>query len=426
MTTTIASQARPAKTDEKCSDYSVFFLCIIAFLLPVTVVLIPKSPAPLYLAGTILCVVTWMVQNRRFFPPIDLKLAAVFTTLCVYGALSSFWSIKPDETIEKLLKLVLFFVPTIAVFGLIRSYEREAFDRIMRWAVYGLSAGLALYVTDMLCGYKLFALINGENSKTVEQIQGKALYVFFATGLASLYYCWNKRNEGAKWIMIGAVQLITIVMIVDLSLNITIKMTQLMVLLGGLAFWLTPIAWLRKAVMAGCLVTLLCAPIFAIGIRHSVDGVMRTDGTLPRTFKSRIEIWDITARRTMEKPFFGWGLKTSPYMPNRGEKSVLYKDMKIVHLHPHNGVLEMWFELGFVGISIMAAFLFVLFGRIEKIMGENRQKCALMALCVCFAYILPSFGLWQTWFMSALAGFGLIFVAALRATQKPDMTIRTK
>lgn len=107
----------------------------------------------------------------------------------------------------------------------------------------------------------------------------------------------------------------------------------------------------------------------------------------------RAAIWQFVAQRIAEKPVLGWGLHAARSMP--GAQATISRGAELIPLHPHNGPLQVWLELGAIGALIGAALLAWL--------GLNVASAAqAAALAAAFTVASVSFGLWQGWWMAAL------------------------
>jgi O-antigen ligase len=107
----------------------------------------------------------------------------------------------------------------------------------------------------------------------------------------------------------------------------------------------------------------------------------------------RAAIWQFVAQRIEEKPLLGWGLHASRSMP--GAKETIARGAELVPLHPHNGPLQLWLELGAIGAILGAALL----AWLARSAASAAQAATLTAM-VTVASI--SFGLWQGWWMAAI------------------------
>jgi O-antigen ligase len=76
--------------------------------------------------------------------------------------------------------------------------------------------------------------------------------------------------------------------------------------------------------------------------------------------------------------------------------------------HPHNVYLQIWYELGAIGVFTFAYMCLSFFSRIS-LLGESK-RFGLAQFAVCGAAIAPSYGFWQNWFQSAIVLSILVLV----------------
>lgn len=143
----------------------------------------------------------------------------------------------------------------------------------------------------------------------------------------------------------------------------------------------------------------------------------------------RLHIWDFVATRVGERPWLGHGIEASRSLP--GGKAVI--DLKTcgpqaeviargeqVPLHPHNAALQVWLELGAVGVIAVAIALVLAGRRVVALVVRDRWAGAAGAALAASALsaALISYGLWQNWWLMILA-----LVAAVHATiARPSLT----
>jgi O-antigen ligase len=125
----------------------------------------------------------------------------------------------------------------------------------------------------------------------------------------------------------------------------------------------------------------------------------------------RAAIWQFVAQRIEERPLIGWGLHASRSMP--GANVTIAQGAELIPLHPHNGPLQLWLELGALGAVIGAMLLAWLALNVVS----AAQAAALTAM-VTVASV--SFGLWQGWWMAAI--WLLIGLAIKTKTRPPTDT----
>jgi O-antigen ligase len=134
---------------------------------------------------------------------------------------------------------------------------------------------------------------------------------------------------------------------------------------------------------------MLLTPLFMLAIDHfSVYAHLKAH--LPPSWAERLRIWSFVADQFVHHPLRGAGLDASRMFPG------------IVPLHPHNGPLQLWYELGAPGALAGTAFWVWLWARIAK-RGEAADRLfAATAAATATVFIVISavgFGLWQEWWL---------------------------
>ena len=82
-----------------------------------------------------------------------------------------------------------------------------------------------------------------------------------------------------------------------------------------------------------------------------------------------------------------------------------------IPLHSHNNTLQIWLELGLIGIIIFNLFVFCLLKNIFNLTNKNLIKIPFLVggfICI-FLINQSSFGLWQTWWLAIITFFSFIF-----------------
>ncbi len=133
--------------------------------------------------------------------------------------------------------------------------------------------------------------------------------------------------------------------------------------------------------------------------------------SLPLTVASRLELWSFVAGKIMEQPLFGYGLEAGRFLPLEG-MAHMYFGGPLMH-HPHNAILQIWFEMGGLG-AVVAALGWALL--VRQIGGLTaRYQAYLLAALTCILIVgTVSHGLWQTWWVSGLVVVPVFFAISLR------------
>ncbi|MEQ9519552.1 MAG: O-antigen ligase family protein, partial [Parvibaculum sp.] len=134
------------------------------------------------------------------------------------------------------------------------------------------------------------------------------------------------------------------------------------------------------------------------------------DMSMRITVLSRLDLWAYVAGLVWEAPWFGYGLEAGRFIPI-DQVTFAYFSGNAMH-HPHNGLLQIWFELGAFGA--MAAIV----GWVALVRSLGRQSISsrrfLLAGLSNFIVIgSVSHGLWQSWWVSALVLIPFLYSIAL-------------
>jgi O-antigen ligase len=115
----------------------------------------------------------------------------------------------------------------------------------------------------------------------------------------------------------------------------------------------------------------------------------------------RAEIWSFVAGRIAERPLLGWGLDSSRAMP--GGKDKVDGANEVLPLHPHNGILQLWLELGAIGAAIGAAIAMRAAWRATDPDEDPATRFAMAgSLAAALAVYATAYGAWQGWWMATL------------------------
>jgi O-antigen ligase len=142
----------------------------------------------------------------------------------------------------------------------------------------------------------------------------------------------------------------------------------------------------------------------------------------------RVYIWNFSAERIHEHPVAGWGLDAARRIPGGNGRVVVQTcaplppatviDNVVMPLHTHDAILQDWLELGGVGALLTFGLLILLLARAYRAPAwQTRPSQAALAggTLAGLSIALVSFGIWQEWFIAALAVATAVSVFAARA-----------
>jgi O-antigen ligase len=137
--------------------------------------------------------------------------------------------------------------------------------------------------------------------------------------------------------------------------------------------------------------------------------------------RHRLEIWWFTGARIAERPLLGWGLDSSRSIP--GGKEPTPEGAPWLPLHPHNGTLQVWLELGLPGASLFAALVaWLWFGLAAAPWPRRFAAAAGASLCAAQTIGLADYGMWEEWWIGTqlLVLFLILVMGRLAGQAMPE------
>jgi O-antigen ligase len=167
---------------------------------------------------------------------------------------------------------------------------------------------------------------------------------------------------------------------------------------AGLLVWIWPRP-APKALGAAAAVFVLLMPVALLAIVHS-----GLPFNLPLSWSERMGYWTFATARIAEHPLRGWGLDASRTFG------------AAIGLHPHNGAIQTWLELGVLGATLMALAWALAFRRLADDARSLVTAAAAASAAVYLFFGSVSFGVWQEWWL-ALGALVAVIAALGRAEE---------
>jgi O-antigen ligase len=140
-------------------------------------------------------------------------------------------------------------------------------------------------------------------------------------------------------------------------------------------------------------VLFLCAPLVVWAVRESGD-YSSIQHAIPLSWSIRMSYWSHAIDWISDKPLRGWGLDASRmFSPG-------------IVLHPHDGPLQVWLELGLVGAVAAAVFWAISLVRLASPAPSLAKAAVAGSATVYLLFGALNFGVWQEWWL----GLGALVV----------------
>jgi len=318
------------------------------------------------------------------------------------AALSALWAPDKEVASDRVFKLLAFFPIGISLCLIANQCKDVGGDNASKALLAGFGLGVGFLAWAVLTAGGLFALLNpgvpyfeapsGNNRGAVILVLLIAAVVLVTRRMALLQWFWATMVGLGGLLSFAASQTallgFVIWVVVFAAASLIPKLTRALVIWGGAAF-------------------ILAQPFLVLGV-ELMDPTRSLDLT-SASVGARLDVWIAVAHKTMEAPFFGHGIEATRSITDWANEFLYFGGRKVPH--PHNGILQIWIELGLVGATLAALIWVTLTRWIDRLIRDDRP--ALFALSACFLVVTGiSHGLWQSWWL-----WGVFGVAAVTLTQ---------
>ena len=370
-------------------------------------VLLTKSTVAV-LSVTVVCGLIY-VRSLPGFKPFN-----AWTLLVAVGALSALWSITPGQSIERAAKLGVFLILIAGLIHLVSRWNDDDRRYILDVGLKAWWVALAVAVTFLLFETDLKAAISAVVSEQ-QAVQIRHFWRPFSNNAVVILVMTAFPLFGRD---LSTTRHKLYLALAVLGLLVTIlqsgSASALLGLVAGLAVWGLYSRYSRamvRVLTVGLPIAVLAMPVFIYPLANNPEPIVRSIPNFPNSFIHRLLIWDFTLERVAERPVLGWGLDTSRAIPGGTDLRpihfvVPWSDKPITHpdqnlpLHPHNAVLQIWLELGLIGV---AAFMFALWRLLRTQLTAHRNSGPMAGFIVgAMAIYCVAYGLMQSWWIAFL------------------------
>ncbi|WP_372786562.1 O-antigen ligase family protein [Phenylobacterium sp.] len=378
MTTGLAGGASRDRLGVWCG----WVLIAVCAATPLFAWLAPKGFAALVALGGLLTLPAIRIEDD------DRPGLIVLFAALIWAAVSTIWSpfhpSRPDN--NTILKLAA----QLPLYWSLISGARRADPRLQRLALavlaWGLTAFAVILIAETITGGALYQHLRNVAYAPMRQDIAEAKLghaTFVMTALLPLVVLGGPRRlrPGMGLVMVvGAGS-------AALAFGSDAPVIALVVApLVALAVWRWP-SVAPKLIAVAAAALWLGAPAVVWAVRHFTD-YAALQRAVPQSYAMRLGYWSHAIDWIRLHPLRGWGLDASRmFAPG-------------IDLHPHNGSLQVWLELGGVGAIAAAAFWAVTLLRLSRPRGDLAVAAAAACAAVYLVFGFINFGIWQDWWVA--------------------------
>lgn len=391
-------------------------LPLVAFAFPIAIVFENKL-TPVFLIGLVAAAVLLARPLRpRLWPP----LLAGFALLLLWALVSAVWSIEAMLSLERFGRLAVTVAGGLFLCAIAASRDADG----QRAAGSAFVAGF-LIAALLAILFRVLVPAMPDGPGMARFIWERPLLSFGAIAVV-FFFPLAAMLERRPLMPLVPVALVAAVAVVALRGN---SASLLALGIGVLACALVYLFGRRGVLAVAVALPLLFVSSAAIVRTADAPAILKERGlTLPNSIGHRLIVWRFVYGKAQERPVMGWGLHTSRRMPDRETEvgddpdyadimavTRFFPEAKIekIPMHPHNATLQLWLELGAVGL-VLYAFLFgvCLWGMSRLGLSRIALASGTGGVVAVFVIGQVSFSAWQSWWLCTqfLAAAFFLFV----------------
>ena len=176
--------------------------------------------------------------------------------------------------------------------------------------------------------------------------------------------------------------------------------------------------WTRLLLQAG--VVIACFGVVPVSLALHRFG-LHTAPWIQESFQHRVVMWNYFAESVATRPILGRGAGMMYELESIQGR--LFEGKFMVNLpHAHSIFLQAWFELGVIGIILLAIACIMMVRRIAQISGEYAPY-GYATFAAAMTLAAASYGVWQPWFLGTLGLSAFCYILALRVNVRDGREI---
>lgn len=383
------------------------------FALPLCMVVAAKSAVPVACVAAVFCLASAITRRKsvvgaiRDLAPrslIDSWLAAAFVA---WAFLSLIWTINRPETAHGLGESIIVLAASWILFAGLAGYRREPLLRYLCWSIILCSALILIEARFDLPLRRFFGsrLEIPQYKRAVEVLAIMAVPVMMAT--------FRHRPQPLACVTVLAIAIAAYV--VDSGASIFALMIAIASVLT--ARW--SIDALRRLGLVVTLFLLFSAPLAGTFFDVVIPKTGDASTLIRRHIDARIPIWRAHGYVATQHAALGVGFNAASAVTTPAMLAGADPDLRdLVAAHSHHIFLQVWVELGLVGVLLFAALIWRAFHNIGRAPPERQIALLIFALPV-EAIALVAHSAWQGAWLAAIGGALAILNIAYPAPTDP-------
>jgi len=386
-----------------------YFIGFVLFLAPVLGFVAPKGLTPLVILGGLVGFLIMRFQQRLIKWP-KTPLVIFLFTFCIWAFISVFWSIDVRSAFVGSGKLTGNFIAGGLLFAIFRSLNIAERQIAFRGLFFGFFLVLVLLILEIYIKHPIYTILKG----TVPIHYPDEFFWLNAVVVILCALVWplslaeyktsieNQTKKRATLIILLGFSVIMFVSILIGFASGTIALICGIIGAFAIKFFGRRLAFFGAAILVFVGLALPFAFNHLDDVHSHITELVKSNPSAMH----RIKIWQFTARKIDQKVFLGWGLNASKHMP--GGKDQVYSVSgkrfgQALPLHPHSAILQIWLELGLLGIILYLGLgVYIISSAVKTYRSKFETAMAFGLFLTLMVIANLSYGTWQAWWIATI------------------------
>lgn len=388
----------------RCGAAAHWPLTLLALIAPAVPIFAQRGQVMAVAVLGLAALALWLAARGPFRPLHPLPARAVAAAVVLWSAVSALWALDMALALRQTLQFAGGLLAFVLVMPVARGLDAAAARRVGLALAAGVVLAALLLAVDTWAGWPVQKLVQGGPVRPGSHLDNKALVTL---SLLAWPAALALVRQG------GVAAALALMAVATAAIVPGESGTAVMALTAGAIGAVAALAGRRAtlAVLGGLLVAgALIQPWLA---QLLVDHGLAVAPEVPGSWRHRLFIWSFAADLIAQKPLFGWGAEAARVMPNFGIDNPFEPGFPIIPMHTHNGLIQVWLELGILGLGLVLALLLLALAKALR-MGRTGRVFAVGAWSTTIAAGLSGYGSGQSWWLFTIVLQVVMLTAAMR------------
>lgn len=407
-----------APLGQRLALIAVIALC----LFPIAGALAPRSLGLLPVIYGIIGYIACRISMGYFAAP-PRKIVIAIGVLLGLMALSTLWAYDAEEALDRTIKIATLMIGGILMISIVNDRNLNLTKPFTTFFPYAVAiAGIIIMIN--LYGNSIIhdALRSGDaptnRSVNLSHLNRSVVaYTFFSIAALGLLLK-DQTHLALKIAKTTVLLLITLLILYKThSQSAQIGFATACIAAVILPYRIRATWIILSAIIA---VAMLSAPWTVQWAFHTMAETLHSAAWIKDGYAGdRLEIWNFISQRALQQPWIGFGVEATRAIDDFQSDMMYFKNTSV--LHPHNFVMQIWIELGVLGVAIMAAIQAVILRHIWTQYTVSDRRIIMPLYCVVLIVSATGYGFWQSWLQGLY--ISLMTIAIVIAAAKPENKI---